>query len=102
MAKYIHEYTSTKGFFPLHKCNNHSEAISKLYFGDKCYHSFNPSQEKKYPHSGFFGALANPTTVSRALNAVFILIRFGIPARGVLCLATNCQTFPTTSNYSPY
>jgi hypothetical protein len=48
-----------------------------------------------------FIALANLKAVSRALNAVFISIIFGIPARGVLCLVANHPAFPTIIDYSP-
>lgn len=49
----------------------------------------------------FLVALANLKAVSRALNAVFVLIIIEIPPRKVLCSATDHQTFPTTINYFP-
>jgi hypothetical protein len=101
MVKYIHEYATAKGFLPLHKCKNyfHGDAITTFLPGDgSCSSESNPSQDMKYPKSVFFVILANLKAASRVSNAVFILIIFGIPARRVLCLATNHQTFHTIIN----
>jgi hypothetical protein len=58
MVKNIKEYASTKGFLPLHKCKYYfnGEATTELFPGDKSYHSLesNPSQDNRYPRSGFF------------------------------------------------
>ena len=58
MVKYIKEYATTKGFLPLHKCKYYfnGEATTELFPGDKSHHSLesNPSQDKRFPRSGFF------------------------------------------------
>ena len=77
MVKYIREYATLQGFLHLHKCKNHftSEAALSLFPGDISFCSLesNPSQDKKYPRSGFFSCSTKSQGRTKGINCSFHL-----------------------------
>ena len=77
MVKYIREYATSQGFLHLHKCKNHftSEAALSLFPGDISFCSLesNPSQDKKYPRSGFFSCSTKSQGRTKGINCSFHL-----------------------------